>query len=160
MAKATAKKPDAIYKPVATLCAADRRAVLYSALAKIAPSRSDRDQLFAGGCYKVDVTISGKVGRGQVNEQIVGELCVGEDSERSKSTACDQAELLAYVVAGLTKPERDRLYKTLRDAFRASGAIPSVDVDVLADTKALLTELRSTTTERKRGDVTFKEKKA
>jgi hypothetical protein len=145
---------------VQPLVAADARAVCYLALGKIAPKRGDRDKLMAGTTYDVDLEISGKVGRKHVVESLAGTLIVGEDQVRNVSTACDQAELLAYAVAGLDKPARQRLFKLLREAFRDTGSIPSVDSDVLADTKALLTELRSTKVTDVRGNVTFVERKA
>lgn len=151
-----AKKPAPVYKRVATMTAADRRAVLYSALASVAKKRSNRALLFGGGFYPVDVKITGKCGRGTVNETVKGELLVGEDSVRNSSSACDQAELLACVVAGIETPVRDRIFKTIRETFATKGTLPTVDAAVVAATDALLTELRSNTSETKKGDVTFK----
>lgn len=141
------------------MVAGDARAVCYLALAKVAAKRGDRDLLFGGSTYDVDVAITGKVAGRNVQEHVAGCLVVGEDQQRHKSAACDQAELLAIVAAALDKPARDRLFKKLRETFRETGRLPPIDTATVAEAKALLTELRSTTLETARGNVTFAEKK-
>ncbi len=142
------------------LVQADARAVCYLALGKIAPKRGDRDKLIAGTTYDVDLQITGKVGRRAVSEEIAGTLVVGEDQVRNASVACDQAELLACVAEALPKAGRDRLFKKLRELHAAHGTLPAVDSGILAEAKALLTELRSTKVTEVRGNVTFVERKA
>lgn len=149
----TTKTPTKTY-PTSAMCAADRRAVAYAALEKAAKKRSDRDLLFAGAKYAVDLVIAGKIGRGAVKETVKGTLDVGEDQMQVRSEAVDTAELLAVVTESLTKPARDRLFSKLRDTFKHNGRLPCDEV-VLIEAKALLKELRAETTKSVRGNVVF-----
>lgn len=142
------------------LVAADARAVAYAAVAKAADKRFDRDQLLAGAAYPVDLVLSGKVGRRQVKEAIAGILTVGEDGTRNASAAAKPEALVAAIAAALSKPERDRLFKKLRDVWRDTGALPSIDETVLGEAAALVKELRSVTVQTVRGSVSFQDQAA
>lgn len=142
------------------MVAADARAVAYLTLSKVAPKRGDRDLLFGGASYDVDLEITGKVAGRKISETVTGLLLVGEDQSRNSSSACDQAELLAVVANALDKPTRDRLFKRLRETFRETERLPPIDSHTVAEAKALLDELRSTKTTTVRGNVTFQEAKA
>lgn len=141
---------------MAACTAADRLAICWSALGKVAGKRSNRDLLTDGAAYPVDLEISGKIGRGCVSDRVVGTLHVGEEQRSSTSSACDQAELLACVAAALTKPQRDRLFTALAEGFHETGALPTPrDPNVVAECQLLIGKLRATVEKINRGNVTF-----
>lgn len=117
-------------------------AILWHAIAKAASKLADRSQLEVG-THPVDLTISGRVNGRTVYERLMGNLVVNPDTQRTKSTACDQTHLVAYFLSTQTKAARKRTIDSLADQYRANGnKLPDVDQQHLAEAKVLLEQLR------------------
>lgn len=136
--------------------AAKLSAVLWGALGYLAKKRSDNTLLDAGQETKIDVTITGKIGRKAICERVAGKLSLGQDSQRASQKSAPPAHVAALLLAAL--PD-DRTRATVMEAIvtdkERTSRLPPVTTEQLDQADQFLKRLRSSTITRTGGSLVF-----
>lgn len=146
----TAAKPAAAKATKAPAAKSDPMAVCWGALGAIAKKQGDRDSLVAGST-PVELTISGKIGRKTIHEQLAGKLVVGADGDQTDNKKPDQLKLLATLLGNFSKAKRAAVLESL------AGVKEPLEpaAELVADAEALINRLTIVGRKTKRGEVKF-----
>lgn len=135
---------------------AERSAALWQVVEKLAEKHVNRDRLKAGGSYDVTVAIIGNVDGHETRERFSGALTVDHNTTQAKATPCDQAELVGLLLSALPKKKAAELLADLPRHFAKTGHLPEVPAASVTDAKNLLSQLRSTTDQPRRGSTRYR----
>ena len=117
--------------------------ILFAALGKIG-SKESRRELLDPGSHEVVVRMSGSVDNVPFRGiKIEGTLSIGEETQRTSSSAPPPDEVVAYFLGCLAPRARDQILRSLPDAFAKLGRLPDVDEERLEEAKGLLARLRA-----------------
>ncbi len=137
-----------------------RQLIALQAFAKSVPNGA-RDQLEAGREYSVDCEIAGKIDGRPVSVELVGQLKVGHNSERTSSSAPKLVELVTYLLQRMPATTRNAIYRNLATQYENAGrSFPKLASELIPKTETLLDQLKKKTQETKRGDVSFAQREA
>lgn len=155
MTTATKASPRKAAKPAAKATKApaaksDPMAVCWGALGAVAKKQGDRDSLVAGST-PVELTISGKIGRKTIHEQLAGKLVVGADSDQADNKKPDQVKLVATILGNFSKAKRAAVLESL------AGVKEPLEpaAELMADAEALISRLTIVGRKNRRGEVKF-----
>ena len=130
--------------------------ILWAALGYLAGKRTDKTLLSVGESTKVDVTITGKIGRKSIEEHICGSLKLNADGEKAKNTAAPPAHLVALLLAELPDDtKRAEVIERIVKSKESTKQLPKISKGQLDHAKQFLTRLRSSTTTKVAGALVF-----
>lgn len=130
------------------------RAILWTALSKVAAKESRRDLLEAGAKHDISFTLVAHVNEQPLQLTATSLLTIGHDDTRSVSHAVPVDHLVAYLLGELPATRRNAILRLLPEEFAACGnALPPADAGLLEAAENLLGRLRSKVTEPVRGAV-------
>lgn len=134
---------------------AQLRSVLLHALEKRAGKEGDRELLTAGS-YEVDARVEATVEGERLLENVKGKLLVNPDTEGTSSSGADNAEVIAAILARLPAQNRDAILRELPDEYVSAGhAFEGLEVAAVKRVKTMLSRMRASSTEKKKGTVSF-----
>lgn len=132
--------------------AAKLTSILWAALGYLAKKRTKRDLITVGDDTKVDVTITGTVGRSKIEEHVTGMLTLSPD----QTTATSSIDIDAVVAVLLEHvPNKAFICKKIIETKEQTKALPVVTAEQRTEAKQLLTRLRSSTPAVKAGAMAF-----
>ena len=141
-------------KPNATMLDAALWAAMHYAAAKEWDKNPDaRGQLTAGSQHQVVVGLIGKIAGFPIARELVGELTVGHPTTVASSSTPDAAKVLAHLLDLVDPKVAASIVATLPEIFAATGQLPDVTPESMAQAEGLLTRLRSKGTQTRRGVV-------
>ncbi|GAB5404317.1 MAG: hypothetical protein Aurels2KO_25480 [Aureliella sp.] len=128
---------------------------IWAALGYLAGKRTDRDQIVEGSRTPVKLRVTGTVGRAKVDEAIDGHLARSHSQTKASTSAAKADHVVAILLAEL--PEKDRYFavKTIAEEAEATGELPPVTKEQLAEANQFLKRLRSTKQKTTSGAIVF-----
>jgi hypothetical protein len=132
--------------------AAKLASILWGALGYLAKKRTKRNLITVGEETKVDVMITGTVGRCKIEEHVTGTLKLSPDQTTSTSTI-DSDAIVAILLQHV--PNKAFVMKQITETKETTKSLPVVTTEQRAEAKQFLTRLRSSTSKTKAGAMAF-----
>lgn len=130
--------------------------ILWAALGYLAGKRTDKTLLTVGESTKVDVTITGKIGRKSINEHICGSLKLNPDGSKAKNSAAPAAHIVALLLAEFPDDaRRAEVIAKIVSTKERTKQLPTVTAAQTDHAKKFLARLRSSTTTKVSGALVF-----
>jgi FtsZ-binding cell division protein ZapB len=126
--------------------------LLWSALGYLSKKRVKRDLITAGESTKVDVLISGTIGRSKIEERVNGSLTLSEDQTTATSTL-DTDAIVALLLAKLDS--KAAVMQEVTSVKESTKALPAVSDEQREEAKQWLARLRSSKMQTKAGAMVF-----
>jgi hypothetical protein len=131
-------------------------AAMWHALAKHAAKQADREQLRAGQTYDVKIDLCGHIAGRWRHAELGGVLTVDHDQTQARSSACDQAHLVAVLLEALPATRRRALLADLPQRYLETKELPPVEDATLSAAELLLGKLRTAEPSLRKGNVSFR----
>ena len=132
--------------------AAKLSSILWGALGYLSKKRTKRNLITVGDETKVDVTITGTVGRSQIEERVTGTLTLSAD-QTTATSSIDTDAIVAILLQHV--PNKAFVMKQITETKEKTKALPVVTAEQRAEAKQFTTRLRSSTSKVKAGAMAF-----
>jgi hypothetical protein len=126
--------------------------ILWGALGYLSKKRTKRDLIAVGESTKVDVTITGTIGRAKIEEHVSGSLSLSPDQTTATSTI-DADAIVALLLAKV--PDKAAAMQEITAAKEKTKSLPAVTKLQRDEAKQWLARLRSSKPKVKAGAMVF-----